>query len=173
MEEFQDLRDDGWEGYIAPEAHGPDKGAGDQWVWDVPNPGLFLEAAYDVAPHDLATVVARYDLHRGQGWQFPIIFVFNEEPSSSIVAFLAGTRRTPYIVPYADDPVDEVPNVDEDPYDESHWEEFLNEVVSVYDEARDLRANWKAYGRKRALLRARVIRPLDEAIDRVIDAKQS
>jgi hypothetical protein len=88
---------DDWEGYIAPEAHAADKGAGDQWVWDVENPGKFLEAVYDVDPSDLNKVRELYDIHRGQGWQFPIIFVFESEPSYAVRQFLEGTRRTPYV----------------------------------------------------------------------------
>jgi hypothetical protein len=69
--------------WIAAEAHKDDPDKHDQWVWKFANTNHMLEAIYTYDPR--MTPEAIEDLcnnHRGMGWRFPQIYIFDQQPSS-------------------------------------------------------------------------------------------
>lgn len=169
LDEVEHYRGEGWEGYIAPEGHQEDKGMGDQWVWDVENPGAFLEAIYFPVQATVGEVKAQYDIHRGQGWQFPLLFCFPTFPQNhGVIGFLMNTKRSPWLLvdqQSIGDPIgeDDIPTEDPD----ADYQEVINDVEAVLLSATDLRENWVGYKRRRQkLLRRWIIRPLDDIVRR-------
>lgn len=77
--------------WIAPQGHGGDDGAKEMWVWQFPNTAHFLEALYveGLSVADLDTLCA---LHRGMGWRFPKLLIFDREPSAQHLSVLRSHK---------------------------------------------------------------------------------
>jgi len=172
LEEVERLKDEGWTGFIAPEAHQADKGAGDAWHWDVDNPGPFLEAIYFGENASLEEVREQYTMHNGQAWQFPILFCFPFLPNDAIMSYLSQGQCPVALMNEMDVEYEE----DEAPDDEIDWQtiairrlihigDMQDGITDVVRDAVYLRSNFRSMRKRRKYIRQFIIEPLREAIN--------
>ena len=81
-DEVKLILSEGFQGWIAPEAHIDDPYKHDQWVWKFANTNHMLEAIYTydprLTPHDIHELCKN---NKGRGWRFPQIYIFDTDPS--------------------------------------------------------------------------------------------
>ena len=101
-------RDAGFTGWLAAYSHG-NGAARYYWVWDPDSRGKYLEAKY----FDAGFTDPDFGrLHRGRGWQLPLVAVYSEEPTQSDLDALREAR-VPYTV-LGEEPVEDPPDDDDD-----------------------------------------------------------
>jgi hypothetical protein len=153
--------------WFAPEAHGADAGAGDSWHWDelhepyengpgsvwldshvpVPNDFKFLEAIY-YQGEDLTHQLAQ---HGGQGWQWPIMVVFEQQPNDQQLKPLK-TFGVPYLVLERDvEPPSEPPD--------EPVRDIASELAPIVESAETLSRSMKR-GKDRRFFRRNILKPL-------------
>jgi len=162
-------REDGWSGWIAPEAHKADPGYGDAWHWSFPNDERYMEAIYftGTAPELREQLM----MHKGLGWQFPIlIVVLNDDALSEACFDLLAHYKVPYLVLSDVEEMDdeEEPDFEPDFYDSSviEWlscEADMTMVEAVYHAAALMSRTWRG-GKHRKQLRKYVVKPLNKIL---------
>jgi hypothetical protein len=73
-------RRNGWTLWLGGQGHGDGK-AHHYWLWDVDSRGKYFEYTKFYNPGDVPSNWG--DLHKGRGWQLPMLGVFYFEPSSN------------------------------------------------------------------------------------------
>jgi hypothetical protein len=98
---IKNRRAEGWTEWLGAEGHG-DGNAKHYWIWDVDSRDKIFE--YSIfAPGEVPDKWG--DLHRGRGWQLPMLAVFSAEPTAKDLNPLKR-NKIPYIVLEGEDPKD-------------------------------------------------------------------
>jgi hypothetical protein len=84
----------GFEGWLAAYSHG-NGAAKHYWVWDPDSREKYMEANGPWAPGEVPESYG--DMHKGLGWQLPLLAVFEEEPSEEDLTPLRR-NKVPYVV---------------------------------------------------------------------------
>lgn len=85
------IRGAGWTKWISPEAHRDDPGAKDQWVWKFDKKAKILEAMY-VNGMSLEELSFVCNLHKGMGWRFPKLMVFDKQPGEEALGIMKAAK---------------------------------------------------------------------------------
>jgi hypothetical protein len=169
MEEQRSYDPDVW---LAAFSHG-NGAAKHYWVWDPDSRGHYFEANGDFGPDDIPEDFG--DMHRGLGWQLPLLAVFRTEPEGRDLEPLER-NHVPYVV-LDEEPVDppecdpEIEDCDEEEDECPPCEPCpdpmycpLEELDEILDDALDIARDWKG-GKHRRDLRKYVIRPLRKLLE--------
>lgn len=115
---MQAQRTYGWTGWLAAYSHG--NGAAEHyWVWDPDSRGKYMEAKF----FEPGTVQdSGYgSLHKGLGWQLPLLAVFDQVPTVVDLNHLVYWK-VPYVILGEDPPVEPPVDPPDDP-DDWIWDE--------------------------------------------------
>lgn len=123
---FGEQREAGFTGWLAAYSHGNGT-ARHYWTWDPDSRGQYMEAH---GPYGRGEVPADIgDLHRGLGWQLPIVAIMTEEPSAGDLVHLQDSS-VPYFIleeTVVEPPVDPPPS-DGDPWIFEQWDVAWSEA---------------------------------------------
>jgi hypothetical protein len=91
LDEVPKILATGFTDWIAPESHMDDPNTEQAWMWKYGYGEEMLEALY--ATHWTDNEIAAFAVrHKGTGWRFPKIFIFDFEPPDFILEILRANR---------------------------------------------------------------------------------